>query len=487
MVAQVYRPRRPRESPLWQCISRHFDTFLNLYEERYQPRYGFLRPIIPEVVNKFLDCGDLERGFARVRCDHCNHEYLLAFSCKGRWFCPSCHQKKVQLFGALLAETILYPVPHRHFTFGIPKMLRPYFRFDRDLLKDLCRIAHECLLQYLRTTLDLPEGIPGIVMTIHTFGEYLDWHPHLHALVADGLFVRTGLFYVLPDVSLKPLEELFRTRLITFLVEKGLLPPQRAHMLRGWVHSGFNVHRSRRVLPKQREDLERLAQYIIRNPFSVEKMQVSQTPRGDDGLAACLRAGPSAEREPGRGNAAAGPAPSDGAIIYRSAMNPKIHRNFEIFTPCDFIAAITQHIPDKSFQLVRYYGWYSNKMRGQRDKRAAEEAKAAGNGVEIIDVSEHKPRRIPSAKWRELIKKVWEADPLLCPKCAREMRIVALINERDVIERILRHLGLWEQGVRVLPARAPPELAERVIEPWIHDPFPDYDTEPVYLSSEALA
>ena len=35
------------------------------------------------------------------------------------------------------------------------------------------------------------------------------------------------------------------------------------------------MHRSRRVLPDEREDLERLAQYIIRNPFAVEKMQVS--------------------------------------------------------------------------------------------------------------------------------------------------------------------------------------------------------------------
>jgi len=151
---------------------RFFDTFLDAYEERYQPRYGFLRPIIPEVVNKFLDCGDLERGFARVRYDHCQHEYLLAFSCKGRWFCPSCHQKKIQLFGALLTETILFSVPHRHFTLGIPKMLRQYFRFNRDLLKDLCHIAHECLTEYMRTTLGLPDGQPGIVMAIHTFGEY---------------------------------------------------------------------------------------------------------------------------------------------------------------------------------------------------------------------------------------------------------------------------------------------------------------------------
>jgi len=110
-------------------------------------------------------------------------------------------------------------------------------------------------------------------------------------------------------------------------------------------------------------------------------------------------------------------------------------------------------IHHKSSPLVRYYGWYSNKMRGQPDKRAADEAQAAGNALQVIDVSEHKPCPIPSAKWRELIKKVWEADPLLCPKCSREMRIVALIDDRAVIERILRHLGLWEQGVRVFPAR----------------------------------
>jgi len=198
------------------------------------------------------------------------HEYLLAFSCKGRWFCPSCHQKKVQLFGALLTETILFPVPHRHFTFGMPKMLRPYFRFDRNLLKDLCRIAHECLIEYLRTTLGLTEVLPGIVMAIHTFGEYLDFHPHLHALVADGLFVRSGLFYVMPDASLKPLEEMFRARVITFLVDKGLLPPARADMLRGWVRipasrrsaSGGNVHRSRRVLPDEREVIEKILRHL---------------------------------------------------------------------------------------------------------------------------------------------------------------------------------------------------------------------------------
>jgi hypothetical protein len=64
-----------------------------------------------------------------------------------------------------------------------------------------------------------------------------------------------------------------------------------------------------------------------------------------------------------------GPASASGPILNRSVMNKKIGRNFEVFIPFDFIAAITQHIADKSFQLVRYYGWYSNKMRGRRAKQ----------------------------------------------------------------------------------------------------------------------
>jgi len=66
----------------------------------------------------------------------------------------------------------------------------------RGLIKKLCRIAHRCLAEFQRTTLGLPEGVPGIVMVIHTFGKYLDFHPHLHALAADGLSVDSGLFHL---------------------------------------------------------------------------------------------------------------------------------------------------------------------------------------------------------------------------------------------------------------------------------------------------
>ncbi len=115
-------------------------------------------------------------------------------------------------------------------------------------------------------------------------------------------------------------------------------------------------------------------------------------------------------------------------------------------------------------------------MRGQRAKLAAsEETEALDADSEVIDVSEHKPRRIPSKTWREHIKKVWEVDPLLCPTCQREMRIVSLINELKVIERFLRQLGLWDQGVRAHTGTDPP--AQTMIEPWLEDPCPDYETE----------
>ncbi|WP_347489003.1 transposase zinc-binding domain-containing protein [Desulfoscipio sp. XC116] len=84
-----------------------------------------------DVIYKYLDCGDLHLGFARVKCDDCNHEYLLPFSCKRRHFCPSCHQKRVVEFGEFLYGEVLKHVPHRQWVFSIPKRLRRYFIYDR--------------------------------------------------------------------------------------------------------------------------------------------------------------------------------------------------------------------------------------------------------------------------------------------------------------------------------------------------------------------
>jgi hypothetical protein len=54
------------------------------------------------------------------------------------------------------------------------------------------------------------------------------------------------------------------------------------------------------------------------------------------------------------------------------------------------------------------------------------------------------------------------------------MRIVSLIDEEDVIERILRHLGLWQEGVRVHSGTDP--RGETTLDPWLDHPFPDYES-----------
>ena len=90
----LYRPRDPQASQLWRVMDEHFATFQQVYDERFQAKYGFWRPIVERSVTAFLKCGDLQQGFARVRCPDCHHEMFVAFSCKQRCTCPSCHQKR---------------------------------------------------------------------------------------------------------------------------------------------------------------------------------------------------------------------------------------------------------------------------------------------------------------------------------------------------------------------------------------------------------
>jgi hypothetical protein len=115
----IYLPRAPQKAPFDQCIADHFEEFERVYDERYERQYGFWRPVVAEVIEKFLDCGDLTHGFARVRCDHCGASFLLAFSCKGRSFCPSCHMKRVLQFSDWLTTEVLEGVIHQQYVLTI--------------------------------------------------------------------------------------------------------------------------------------------------------------------------------------------------------------------------------------------------------------------------------------------------------------------------------------------------------------------------------
>ncbi|MCC6738717.1 MAG: transposase zinc-binding domain-containing protein, partial [Planctomycetia bacterium] len=72
----VYRARRPRESLLWRLVREHLDEFLRVYDDRFAPAHGPLRPAVPGAVRRFLRCGILDYGFARIRCPECGDEFL---------------------------------------------------------------------------------------------------------------------------------------------------------------------------------------------------------------------------------------------------------------------------------------------------------------------------------------------------------------------------------------------------------------------------
>ena len=84
----VYQPRNPKVSAYYRCVEDHFEQLETVWDERYQRRFGFWRPYVTDVIQRYLDCGDLHFGFARVKCEDCGHEYLLAFSCKRHAFLP---------------------------------------------------------------------------------------------------------------------------------------------------------------------------------------------------------------------------------------------------------------------------------------------------------------------------------------------------------------------------------------------------------------
>ncbi len=253
------------------------------------------------------------------------------------------------------------------------------------------------------------------------------------------------------------------------MVGRKCLSPALVHKFMQWKHSGFNLFRGDPVAGTHRAELENLAQYILRHSFSVQKMTyIAHSSR----------------------------------VIYHSRLNPTTRRNFEVFTATDFLAAVTQHIPEKGAQTVKYYGYYSNKARGQRAKAAAGAASANSDsplpegcsapGVEqgwsarsapesdtpgeplpaksaIGHPQSSIPKRVPSRTWRELIRRAWDVDPMMCPKCGGQMRLISLIEDDPTIEKILRHLDLWE-GIARRTDRAPPPPLELAC---VREPFDD--------------
>ncbi len=124
-----------------------------------------------------------------------------------------------------------------------------------------------------------------------------------------------------------------------------------------------------------------------------------------------------------------------------------------------WLKLLLQHVPDRGEHLVRYYGWYSNRSRGDRKRscRTTDEIETDAAGGPDSDTPESELTKAARSTWARLIKKVYEVDPLICPHCGGQMRFLAVIEEPPVIERILDQIGEWCPSP---PPRAPPAEQE---------------------------
>ncbi len=110
-------------------------------------------------------------------------------------------------------------------------------------------------------------------------------------------------------------------------------------------------------------------------------------------------------------------------------MNPVVKKNFAVFPVLDWILAITAHIPNKGEQLIRYYGYYSNVSRGKRKKLEPPGEEAVNWRPEVTEVAPPPVSKELKKRWSYFIRKVYETDPLTCPKCQGEMRIISFIDQ----------------------------------------------------------
>jgi hypothetical protein len=207
-------------------------------------------------------------------------------------------------------------------------------------------------------------------------------------------------------------ERLFRHKVIKLLRDAGLLSAKRIELLLSWRHTGFSVRGETHIAPTDRKALETIARYMLRCPVVLSRLVWRK-----GGLVVVCKDQPDA---PG-----------------------------EEIDACEYVARVLAHVPDPRRHLVHYYGAYSNAARGKRKKANGGLQSAQDEAPEELTPEQASRRR----NWAELIRRVYEVDPLICAKCGGEMRVVAFITEPPVIKKILDHIKERDRS-----GRAPPSL-----------------------------
>ena len=299
-------------------------------------------------------------------------------------------------------------------------MLRLFFRNNKKVLRDIAVLISKMITDYYKT-LTGKEIRTGIVLAFQSYGEFLRYNAHFHSLILEGGFDEEDNFIHIPIADLENMKECFRKLVIKYFEDNKLLSSELAKNLLSWKHSGFSIDNSVRIAASDNNARESLAQYMARCPVSLEKIIYE---------------------------------PVKGKVIFKTKYNKYFKENLKVYEADEFIARLVQHIPLPRIRLIRYFDLYSSKSRGkwkewEHVSKHAPSGWKEQNGIEIQDEENETPDHAASDKaaakkskstWVRLIAKIYEVDPLVCPKCGSEMKILAIITDYYEINKILKHL-----------------------------------------------
>lgn len=450
-----YGRRRPENTALHQMVRENYLTVLQQAEA-----YGNGYPAyVRKEFERYLACGDLTQGFSRIRCEDCKYERLVAFSCKGR-LCPSCLNRRMEQSAILLEENMLPLAPYRQWTLTIPWQYRLRLAVDKTLLSRVTSTFVRTLFSFQRhraRKLGIKNPQCASVTYIHRFNTLLRLSPHLHSLLPDGVFYQDDEGQ-LAFAELAPPTDAEVTRILTRcarrienlfcdaiafdedldddamaaalaeaaqpLGQTSLIPVVPNARRRCAQLDGYSIHADVAVAADDRRGLARLLRYGARPPLAANR--ISLTPSGQ--------------------------------VRYRLR---KIiaGRTHVMLDPEAFIRRLASLIPPPWLNLTRFHGAFAanSKYHNQVRQLAEKTTVPHQEDLRLLDIPEDPLPRGLRIKWHELLRRTF-ADVLVCPQCDGKMRLVATVEEPDVVKKILVHLGLPAESLPVAPARPPPQL-----------------------------
>ena len=405
---------------------------------------------VEQAFREYLSCGVMSLGFARIRCESCGHDYLLAFSCKQKAFCPSCSARRMVETAAHLVDNVLPRTPFRQWVITFPKRIRWHLRNRPEVASSLLRI----LLRAVETTIrnrspGAPTGSPiGAVSFRHLFGSTLNPHPHFHCLITNGVFASSrdheAVFHEALDLSprdIRSAQAKVRKRTLAFLERHDHLDPGTVADMLSWQHGGgFSLDASVLVQEWDRGGLERLCRYCARPTFALERLE-----RIDENTIVYRLKKPAPDGSPTlvlspmellARLAELVPLPRKHGIIYSGVLAPNARLRKLVVASAGPSAALLAQIKEAEARmgLSAEQGPPSPAVAAEQGPPSP--AVAAEQGLP----SEHdresrlalsnqtdppdKPRRIYSRCWALLLARIFEVLPLLCPRCSKPMRII---------------------------------------------------------------